>query len=150
MTQQNEVTQLKEQQSRLKKQWDIVSERARRPEQDPALFRRWPAAYVDVPAARLKAVEIARDFALVSADLNASSDLDVTETLETLKAMHAFCGEEFDHANKYADLKWPHTLTGRSRTEEIDTEFFKRKRDTATGALSAVRLAERALAPESP
>lgn len=142
---QNEVTALKDQQSKLQQQWVKTSARAKQPAQDPALFRRWPAAYVDVPAERIKAIEIARSFALVSADLKTSSTLDLDAVKSTLADMREFCLDQFEHANKYADLKWPYTLTGNSRTEEIDTDYFKHKRTISAGALSAVRMAVQSL-----
>lgn len=115
-------------------QWEKSIKRASMPETPAHLFRTIPSYHVDVPAAKMDALEAARAFACVSARLAQDNELKATPGLRhTLNAMAEFSAAQYEEAARYADLKWPYTLI--DRNTEIDTAFHKRRRDTAQEAM---------------
>lgn len=123
----DDIESLKTSHSELLTQWKRSSKAAAQPEMPAHLFRNIPSHHVDVPAAKMEALETARAFARASAVLAKEGAIPVTQELRsTLNDMAEFSAAQYTEADRYADLKWPHTLIDRST--EIDTDFHKRRR----------------------
>lgn len=132
-----DIETLKASQQALLTQWQRSSANAIKSSMESPVFNRLPDEfYIDVPQAKMDALEAARAFARVSAALIQESKAPASPDLRvTLNEMSEFCSAQFSDANKYADLKWPYTLTGRARTEEIDTKYHQKRRDIAQEAM---------------
>lgn len=126
----DDIEALKVNHSELLAQWKRSAKTAAQPEMPAHLFRNIPSYHVDVPAAKMTALETARAFARASALLAKEGAIPVTQELRsTLNDMAEFSAAQYAEADQYADLKWPHTLI--DRNTEIDTDFHKRRRRIA-------------------
>jgi hypothetical protein len=123
--------------SALMEQWKLSSADAVKPSMESPVFNRLPDShYIDVPKAKMQALETAQAFAITSKALSEHhSILPTPELYQTLNDMADFCAGQLKEAQKYSDLKWPESLIS-PRGEDI--KYQQRRRDLAKEAMNHI------------
>ena len=117
---------------------DIWAEAVTNASLDPKAFA---STFTDIPFEKIRAIETARDFSLITASLGAQSDIPLEDRKELLQQMRGFVKAEWEQASKVASMSWPENSI-------YDMEHEQKRERLSIGALGAIDLAIEAMNKE--